>query len=87
MDQLDTGTLPNGIWMEVDSWSPELQTGGTRGLLMVDIIPNTYLDEIEYINVDTTGNSLSFGELTVSLRNHVAGGTSDKTRAVNAGGA
>ena len=26
------GTLPNGIWMEVDSWSPELQTGGTRGV-------------------------------------------------------
>ena len=26
------GTLPNGIWMEVDSWSPDLLTGGTRGL-------------------------------------------------------
>ena len=26
------GTLPNGIWMEVDSWSPDLQTGGTRGV-------------------------------------------------------
>ena len=82
------GTTPNGIWMEVDSWSPQLQTGGTRGLLMGGYNPsNTYLDEIVYINVDTTGNSLSFGELTVSDRNHVAGGVSDKTRAVNAGGA
>ena len=36
--------------------------------------------------LDTTGNSLSFGELIVSDRNHVAGGVSDKTRAVNAGG-
>ena len=26
------GTTPNGIWMEVDSWSPDLQTGGTRAL-------------------------------------------------------
>ena len=26
------GTLPNGTWMEVDSWSPDLMTGGTRGL-------------------------------------------------------
>ena len=65
--------------MEVDSWSPQLQTGGTRGLLMGGYNPsNTYLDEIVYINVDTTGNSASFGELTVSDRNHVAGAVSDK---------
>ena len=81
------GTLPNGQWMQVDSFTPEIATGGTRGLLMGGFNPtNTYLDEIVYINVDTTGNSLSFGELTVSDRNHVAGGVSDKTRAVNAGG-
>ena len=80
-------TLPNGIWMEVDSWSPQLQTGGTRGLLMGGYNPsNTYLDEILYINADTTGNSQNFGELTVSDRNHQAGAVSDRTRAVNAGG-
>jgi hypothetical protein len=73
--------------MEVDSWSPQLQTGGTRGLLMGGYHPsNTYLDEILYINVDTTGNSQNFGELTVSDRNHQAGAVSDRTRAVNAGG-
>ena len=27
---VDDGVTPNGIWMEVDSWSPQLQTGGTR---------------------------------------------------------
>ena len=63
------------------------QRGGTRGLLMGGYNPsNTYLDEILFINVDTTGNSQFFGELTVSDRNHVAGGVSDRTRAVNAGG-
>jgi len=44
------------------------------------------LDEILYINADTTGNSQTFGELTVSDRNHQAGAVSDRTRAVNAGG-
>ena len=63
------------------------QRGGTRGLLMGGYnTSNTYLDEILFINVDTTGNSQFFGELTVSDRNHVAGGVSDRTRAVNAGG-
>jgi hypothetical protein len=81
------GTLAAGQWEEIQATSPEIQTGGTRGLLMGGYNPsNTYLDEIVYINVDTTGNSLSFGELIVSDRNHVAGGVSDKTRAVNAGG-
>ena len=82
------GVTPNGIWMEVDSWSPDLMTGGTRGLLMGGYNPgNTYLDEIVYINVATTGNSQTFGELTVSDRNHVNGGSSDRTRAVSVGGA
>ena len=80
-------TLPNGIWMEVDSWSPDLLTGGTRGLLMGGNNPSSgLLDEIVYINVATTSNSISFGELTVSDRNHVQAGTSDRTRAISAGG-
>ena len=92
------GTLAAGEWVQITTDTPDIQTGyattlgsangtGTRGLLMGGYNPsNTYLDEIVYINVDTTGNSLSFGELIVSDRNHVAGGVSDKTRAVNAGG-
>jgi hypothetical protein len=44
------------------------------------------LDEIVYINIASTGNSLAFGELTVSDRNHVNMGTSDRTRAISAGG-
>jgi hypothetical protein len=82
------GTLAAGEWVQLTTDSPEVQTGGTRGLLMGGYNPsNTYLDEIVYINVATTGNSLSFGELTVSDRNHVNMGVSDRTRAISAGGA
>jgi hypothetical protein len=81
------GTLAAGQWEEIQATSPEVQTGGTRGLLMGGYNPsNTYLDEILYINIATTGNSQTFGYLTVSDRNHVNMGTSDRTRAISAGG-
>ena len=82
------GTLAAGEWVQITTDTPDIQTGGTRGLMMGGYNPSggQHLDEIVYINVASTGNSLSFGELTVSDRNHVAGGVSDKTRAVNAGG-
>ena len=81
------GTLAAGQWEEIQATSPDVLTGGTRGLAMGGYNPsNTYLDEIVYINIATTGNSLSFGELTVSDRNHVNMGTSDRTRAISAGG-
>lgn len=83
------GTVAAGEWVQITTDSPDIQTGGTRGLLMGGYNPSptsTYLDEIVYINIATTGNSLSFGELTVSDRNHVNMGTSDRTRAISAGG-
>ena len=48
--------------------------------------PVRQLDDIVYINLATTGNSQTFGELTVSDRNHVHGSTSDRTRGISAGG-
>ena len=82
------GTLAAGEWVQLTTTSPEVQTGGTRALLVGGYNPgsDTYLDEIVYINVATTGNSLSFGELTVSDRNHVHSCTSDRTRGISAGG-
>ncbi len=78
-------TLPNGIWMEVDSWSPDLMTGGTRGLNFGGYNPsNIYLDDILYINVASTGNTQYFGDLNVAT--HVNGATSDRTRGISAGG-
>ena len=81
------GTLAAGQWEEIQATSPDVQTGGTRGLLVGGYHPgNQYLDEIVYINIASTGNTQSFGELTVSDRNHVHGCTSDRTRGISAGG-
>ena len=81
------GTLAAGQWEEIQATSPDIQTGGTRGIVFGGYNPNnTYLDEILYINIATTGNSQDFGLLTVSGRNHVMGSTSDRTRGISAGG-
>ena len=81
------GTMAAGEWVQLTTDSPDIQTGGTRGLLVGGYHPSgQYLDEIVYINMATTGNSLSFGELTVSDRNHVHSCTSDRTRGISAGG-
>ena len=82
------GTVAAGEWVQITTDSPDIQTGGTRALVMGGYNPSgTYLDEIVYINMATTGNSQTFGELTVSDRNHVNAGTSDRTRGISAGGA
>ena len=45
-------------WWEVDSTSPEEQTGGTRGFFAGGNSTN-----IDFINVDSTGNAQDFGNL------------------------
>ena len=52
-------------WWEIDSTSPYEQTGGTRGLFAGgrESAPN-FTNKIEYINVDTTGNAIDFGDLS-----------------------
>ena len=48
-------------WWEIDATSPEQQTGGTRGLWGGGGPSAT--DRIDFVNVDTTGNALDFGNL------------------------
>ena len=62
------GTLAAGQWEEIQATSPDVQTGGTRGLIAGGRVslPN-FSDVIEYITVDTTGNATDFGDLTHSL--------------------
>jgi len=81
------GTLAAGQWEEIQATSPDIQTGGTRGICVAGYSPGgTYLDEIVYINIATTGNTQDFGLLTVSGRNHVHAALSDRTRGISAGG-
>jgi len=78
------GVTPNGIWMEVDSWSPELMTGGTRALFGGGYTPSD-TKTIDYANIDTTGNFIDFGDLT-DTNNGSKGSASSRVRAVWAGG-
>jgi len=61
------GTLAAGQWEEIQATSPEVQTGGTRGLIAGGRVslPN-FSDVIEYITVDTTGNAIDFGDLATA---------------------
>jgi hypothetical protein len=80
------GTLPNGIWMEVDSWSPELQTGGTRGMVMSGYNGTSSTPGIQFVTISTTGDAATFGTLPAGDR-YAAGAMGDKTRALVSGGA
>ena len=71
-------------WWDIDATSPELETGGTRGLFYGGNTPSNR-DRIEFINVDTTGNSVDFGNLLSAL-NEGGGGSADRTRGLISGG-
>ena len=60
------GTLPNGQWMQVDNWSPENQTGGTRGIFSGGY-DSAHLATQDLVNIDTTGNATDFGDMTVPV--------------------
>jgi len=70
-------------WWEIDSTSPEKQTGGTRGLFAGGRTPSDS-NQIQFINVDSTGNATDFGNLTAARKG--IGGCSDRTRGVFGGG-
>ena len=49
-------------WFEIDATSPELQTGGTRGLIFGGEGSNPR-NTIQFFNVDSTGNAIDFGDM------------------------
>ena len=63
-------------WAEVLATSPELQTGGTRGLYA----GGTSSDVIDYVNIASTGNATDFGNLTKDRAE--SGGFSNRNRAL-----
>ena len=77
------GTLAAGQWEEIQATSPEIQTGGTRGLFGGGETPGL-TDRIDYINVSITGNAIDFGDLSATRRNLKS--TSDRTRLIFTGG-
>jgi hypothetical protein len=81
------GTLAAGQWEEIQATSPEIQTGGTRGLFAGGTQPgNTAVNTIDYINVDSTGNAIDYGDLGVAGARTQKGGLASRTRGVFEGG-
>ena len=70
-------------WTGILATSPEQQTGGTRGLFAGGLTPSL-VDTIEYINVDSTGDAVDFGNLGAAARG--VGGLASRTRGVRCGG-
>ena len=58
------GTMAAGEWVQLTTDTPEVQTGGTRGLFHIGY-NGSRLNTVEYVNISTTGNALNFGDLTV----------------------
>ena len=82
------GTLAAGQWEEIQATSPEVQTGGTRGLFAggFGTSPHPRYDDIQYIQINTTGNAVDFGTLSGSGAVYGNAGFSSRTRAMWAGG-
>ena len=74
-------------WTGVLATSPNQQTGGTRGIFMGGYTsgPATMYNQIDYVNVDSTGNALDFGDLTQQVT-ALMGTASSRTRGIRFGG-
>ena len=64
--------------------SPEQQTGGTRGIHFGGVTPSA-IAQIDFFNVDSTGNAADFGDMTRST-NISNAGTASRTRGIAFGG-
>jgi len=69
------GTLAAGQWEEIQATSPDVQTGGTRGVFGGG---ESTTSTIQYVNISTTGDAIDFGNLVVARR--FATGCSSRTR-------
>ena len=67
-------------WWEVDSTSPNEETGGTRGILYAGATSGGRDNVIQFITVSTTGNAVDFGDATDGV--FTAGGCASRTRGV-----
>jgi len=72
-------------WTGVLATSPELQTGGTRGVGMGGWSGSALVDIIEYVQINTTGNVVDFGNLSGNV--YEGAGLGSRTRGIHWGGA
>ena len=74
-------------WWNIDSTSPEEQTGGTRGVIMGGLSPShpNGDETMQFITISSTGNSADFGDLTREKYSSY-GGIASRTRGIMSGG-
>ena len=72
-------------WTGILATSPELLTGGTRGLWAGGEIPGGRVNVIQFVNIETTGDTVDFGDASYTLSGHTA--FSSRTRGLIMGGA
>ena len=70
-------------WTGIEATSPELQTGGTRGLIMGGIISGRS-NVVDFITVSTTGDVTEFGDLVQTASQ--GAGLGSRVRAIAGGG-
>ena len=79
------GTMATGEWVQLTTDSPDIQTGGTRAVFAGGYnTGTTNNEEIEYVNIDSTGNSIDFGTLADAIRSN--NGLASRTRGLSFGG-
>jgi len=76
-------TTTTGEWVNITTDSPDIQTGGTRALYGGGDNPSDQ-SNISYVNVDSTGNAITFGDLTDAKT--ALSGCSSRTRGLFCGG-
>jgi len=55
-------TTITGEWVQITTDSPDIQTGGTRGLWAGG--PSPFTNAIDFVTIATTGDATDFGDLT-----------------------
>ena len=60
-------TTQTGEWVNLTTDSPDIQTGGARGVFAGGYTnsPSSFTNIIDYITISTTGNAIDFGDLVV----------------------
>ena len=77
------GTLAAGQWEEIQATSPDVQTGGTRGVIAGGTLGDgTPLTSIRYVTISSTGDSINFGDLQQHSGSGGLKGVSSRTRGV-----
>ena len=69
-------------WTGILATSPELQTGGTRGIFYSGNVSSDRT--IQFVTIDTTGDAIDFGDASMDSR--VAASFSSRVRCFKAGG-